>query len=94
MILNKNKKTEHEGKVIFINAEDEFETGRKQNYLRKIDIEKIIKTVDAFQSVSRYAEVVTNEQIAKKDYFLNIRRYVDASKVEPTVDLHKLNTEN
>ncbi|HUD19238.1 MAG TPA: type I restriction-modification system subunit M [Patescibacteria group bacterium] len=93
LILNKNKRPERQGKVIFINAEDEFETGRKQNYLRKIDIEKIIKTVDAFQPVPRYAEISTIEQIAKKEYFLNIRRYVDASKIEPPIDLAKLDSE-
>lgn len=93
MILNKNKQAERAGKVIFVNAEDEFETGRKQNYLRKIDIEKVCKTVNVFQTVSRYASVVTTEEIAEKNYFLNIRRYVDASKEEPRIDLHKLNTE-
>jgi type I restriction enzyme M protein len=90
LILNKNKNSERKNKIIFINAEDEYETGKKQNYLRKMDVEKIINTVENFKSISRYAEVVTVEEIVKKNYFLNIRRYVDSSMVEEKIDIKEL----
>ncbi len=93
LILNKNKIKEHEKKIIFINAENEFETGHKQNFLRKKDVERIISTVDAFCSVPTFAEVVSISQIEERGYFLNIKRYVDSTVLEKPIDLNSLNSE-
>lgn len=65
------------GKVIFINADREFEAGRAQNYLRPEHIEKIVSTFEAFEDVPGYATVVTRDELGSNDYNLNIRRYAD-----------------
>jgi type I restriction enzyme M protein len=88
LILNKNKSAERKNKIIVINAEKEFEEGKKQNRLRNADIEKISQTVTNFQSVEKYAEVVAVEQIAKNDYNLNISRYIDISDTEEEIDVN------
>ena len=64
------------GKVLFINADAEYYSGRAQNYLRPEHIEKITNTYDAFQDVPGYAAVVTKTDL-KEDYNLNVRRYAD-----------------
>jgi type I restriction enzyme M protein len=90
LILNKNKPAERKDKMIIINAEKEFEEGKKQNRLRNADIEKIRQAVANFQSAEKYAEVVTVEQVAKNDYNLNISRYVDISHREEKIDLENV----
>jgi type I restriction enzyme M protein len=77
IVLNKNKPDELKNKVFFINADKDFAEGKKQNTLRPEDIEKIdfvftTKTIEA-----KYSKLVDLENIAGKEYTLNIRRYVD-----------------
>ncbi|MBF2754673.1 MAG: type I restriction-modification system subunit M [Gammaproteobacteria bacterium AqS3] len=79
MIINKNKPAERRGKVLFINAELEYEEGKNQNKLRAQDIEHVLRVYEAFQDEKRYAKVVSIEEIRENDYNLNIRRYADTS---------------
>ena len=72
------------GKLIFINADHEFEAGRAQNYLRPEHIEKIVSTFEAFRDVPGYARVVTSGELSEAGYNLNIRHYADnSSGAEP-----------
>ncbi len=71
------KPPERRGKVLFINADAEYEAGRAQNYLRPEHIEKIIDTYQKFHDVPGYAAVVPTEVLTSNDYNLNIRRYAD-----------------
>lgn len=61
-----------------------------KNKLRDEDIEKIVSTFDAFESVEKYAEVVSLEDIENNDYNLNISRYVDTTEEEEEVDIDKV----
>ena len=88
LIINKSKPAERKGKVIFINGELDYEEGKKQNKLRSRDLNKIIDAYDAFQDIriparkpykKGFAKVVSIEEIQKKDFNLNIRRYADTS---------------
>src|SRR5690606_16900684 len=71
------KPEERRGKVLFINADAEFHSGRAQNYLRPEHVEKIVSTYQAFRDVPGYAAVVSVEELEKNDWNLNIRRYAD-----------------
>jgi type I restriction enzyme M protein len=72
-----DKPVDRQGKILFINADAEFYTGRAQNYIRPEHIEKIASTFEAFASVPGYSSVVTLEEIKENDWNLNIRRYAD-----------------
>lgn len=67
------------GKVLFINADRDFEEGRAQNYLRPEHIEKIVSTFRAFAEVPRFARVVAVDELLAEDTNLNIRRYADTT---------------
>jgi type I restriction enzyme M protein len=71
------KPPERRGKVLFINADAEFHSGRAQNFLRPEHVEKIVSTVDSFQAVPRYATVVPTAVLRHNDYNCSIRRYAD-----------------
>jgi type I restriction enzyme M protein len=90
LILNRNKPADRRGKMIIIDAEAEYEAGKKQNRLRKVDIDKITTTVDTFRTVEKYATVVTTEQLAENDFNLNVKRYVDTSVEQETVDINDI----
>jgi len=89
------KKCKKEDDVLFINASDEdnFSKEKRQNYLRKKDIKRI---VDTYQNrpeiVERYARSVSMEEIERHDFNLNISRYVTTAKPEPVINLKEVNT--
>ena len=81
------KKDKDDRNVMFIDASKEFEKDKKQNKLRKEDINKILETYKKREDVERYAHVATMEEIEENDFNLNIPRYVDTFVPEPPVDL-------
>ncbi|MEQ1724245.1 MAG: N-6 DNA methylase, partial [Pseudobdellovibrio sp.] len=87
IVLNKNKAKDRKNKIIFINAELEFEEGKNQNKLRQTDILKIVSTFDNFHEIKRYSKIVSIEEIRENDFNLNIRRYADTSPPQETFDV-------
>ena len=87
LVFNKNKKTND---VLFIDASKEFESGKNQNVLRDLDIEKIVETYKNRQDIEKYSHVASLEEIKENDYNLNIPRYVDTFEEEEPVDLNQV----
>jgi type I restriction enzyme M protein len=85
LVLKRCKKPDD---VLFINAAEHFEKGKRQNYLTDTHISKIIETYQERPSkVERYARRVEMKEIIENDYNLNISRYVSTAEQEPEVDL-------
>jgi type I restriction enzyme M protein len=78
---NPNKPEARRRRVMFINADAEYLSGRAQNYLRPEDIEKIASTCERYSDVENFSRIVTFDEIADEanDFNLNVRRYVDNS---------------
>ncbi|WP_319522617.1 N-6 DNA methylase [uncultured Desulfosarcina sp.] len=74
-----DKPVERKGKLLFINADRDYEEGRAQNFLRAEHAEKIVQTFQQFEAIPGYSSIVTHEQIEAEDFNLNIRRYADNS---------------
>jgi type I restriction enzyme M protein len=85
ILVFRKKKADH--KVLFIDASRDFEAGKNQNYLRDADVQRILATVDARQSVDKYAYLATPAEIAENDFNLNIPRYVDTFEEQAEIDL-------
>ena len=75
--------------VLFINASEHFEKGKRQNYLSDGHIAKIIDTYQQRpEGIERYARRVEMDEIEANDFNLNISRYVStARESEAEVDL-------
>jgi type I restriction enzyme M protein len=71
------KPGERRGKVLFINADQEYHEGRAKNELRPEHIEKIVSAYEAFEPIPGFASVVTREELRENDDNLNVRRYAD-----------------
>ena len=90
LVLKKCKKPDD---VLFINASEHFEKGKRQNRLLPEHIDKIIATYQFRQQEDRYARRVAMEEIASNDYNLNISRYISTAKAEDAIDLQLVNKE-
>ena len=88
------KKCRKNDKILFINAssDEHYEKGKRQNYLRDNDVEKIIEAYKSRATISRYSREVSLSEIKENGYNLNITRYVNLSKDEETVDLKSVQT--
>jgi type I restriction enzyme M protein len=90
LVLKKCKKPDN---VLFINAAEHFEKGKRQNRLREEDIDKIIETYKTRNSEDRYSRCVEMAEIEKNDFNLNISRYISTAVAEEEIDLSKTNAE-
>ena len=90
LVLKKCKKPDD---VLFINASEHFEKGKRQNLLLPEHIEKIVDTYQYRKEEKRYSRCVSMEEIEKNDYNLNISRYVSTALPEVKIDLQAVNTE-
>ncbi len=84
LILKKCKKPDD---VLFINAAEHFEKGKRQNVLLDQHIDKIVDTYQHRREEPRYAKRVPMDQIAAEGYNLNISRYISTAIPEPEIDL-------
>ncbi|PZR23741.1 MAG: type I restriction-modification system subunit M [Citrobacter freundii] len=93
LVLKKCKKFDD---VLFINASEHFEKGKRQNRLRDgedgepNDIRKIVETYKFRSEEDRYSRRVPMEEIKRNEYNLNISRYVSIAKSEETIDLKEV----
>jgi len=79
--------------ILFIDASNDFEKAKNQNYLREEDIEKIIDTYRNRKTIDKYSYAASMEDIKENDYNLNIPRYVDTFEEEEPVDLTAISKE-
>ncbi len=84
LVLKKCKKPDD---VLFINASEYFEKGKRQNKLLPEHIDKIVKTYQHRTEEKRYSRCVSMDEIRENEYNLNISRYVSIAKPEPEIDL-------
>ncbi len=90
LVLKKCKKYDD---VLFINASEHFEKGKRQNVLLPEHIQKIVETYQFRREEERYSRRVSMEEIAENDFNLNISRYVSTAKPEEPVDLAQVHAE-
>ena len=90
LVLKKCKKPDD---VLFINASEHFEKGKRQNRLLPEHIDKIIDTYQFRHEAERYARRVPMEEIETNGYNLNISRYISTAQAEEAIDLQAVNAE-
>ncbi len=88
LVLKRCKKFED---VLFINASEGFEKGKRQNRLLQQNIDKIVETYQHRTEETRYSRRVPMDEIVGHGYNLNISRYISTSVAEEEVDLQGVN---
>lgn len=95
LVLKKCKKPDD---VLFINAAEHFEKGKRQNRLREggdgkpNDIQKIIETYQYRREEERYSKRVSMERIADEGFNLNISRYINTAVGEEEIKLSEVHS--
>jgi type I restriction enzyme M protein len=90
LVLKKCKKPDD---VLFINAAEHFEKGKRQNQLKPEHIDKIIDAYQHRKEEPRYARRVEMAEIEKNDFNLNISRYISTATAEEEIDLAAIHAE-
>ena len=90
LIIDKNKPANRKGKVLFVDASNDYLEGKAQNHLRDEDITKTLETYTDYKTVERYCSVCNLEEIKENDYNLNISRYVDTTEPEVPVIIEEV----
>jgi type I restriction enzyme M protein len=90
LVLKKCKKFDD---VLFINAAEQFEKGKRQNRLEPDHIEKIVGTYQFRREEERFSRRVPMGEIVQNDYNLNISRYVSTAVAEEEIDLAAVHAE-
>lgn len=92
MIFNKNKPENRKGKILFINASNEYEKHpevRRLNRLGDKNIRKIVEAYREFKSIEGLSRVVDIEEVEKNKLNLNVTLYVVPQEKEEEIDLVK-----
>jgi len=84
LVLKKCKKPDD---VLFINAAEHFDKGKRQNQLSDKHIEDIVTTYQQRKKRDRYSRRVPMKEIVENDYNLNISRYVSTAVEAEEIDL-------
>lgn len=92
-ILVFKKCREHSDNILFIDASNDYEKAKNQNFLTNENIEKIIDTYANRKEIEKYSHLASLDEIKENDYNLNIPRYVDTFEEEEVIDLDKVSSE-
>lgn len=86
IILNKKGAVDRKG-VFFIDAKDGFVKDGNKNRLREQDIKRIVDTWNNRKDVPHYARFVSNDEMEKNEFNLNIPQYIQAEDKEILQDI-------
>ena len=90
LVLKKCKKPDD---VLFINASEQFEKGKRQNRLLEDHIKKILDTYQFRKKEERYSRPVPVEEIEENSYNLNISRYISTAQPKEPIDMQAVHGE-
>ena len=92
IVFNKNKPAERKGKILFINANNEYESHpeiRKLNRLGEGHIERIVKAYREFRNIEGFTRVASLEEVRANDYNLSVNLYIAPPIEAGEVDIEK-----
>lgn len=79
--------------VLFIDASQKFEKGKKQNAMTDEHIDSVLELYTKRETVEKESYLASFEDIEKNDFNLNIPRYVDNFEQEEEIDINALLTD-
>jgi type I restriction enzyme M protein len=76
LILRKNKPKDRKGKIVLVNASQEFKKRTPKNYLTKDNIQKIAEAYNKGELQDGFVSVLENKQVKTEDYNLSPSKYI------------------
>ena len=96
LVFNKTKDTNQRGKILFINASNEFgkhKEIRKLNQLYPENIERIAETFETFQEHEGLSVIKTNNEVLEQNGNLNVTLYVSPITSEEQINIKSVLSE-
>jgi len=90
LVFNKGKK---ENDILFIDASQDFESGKTTNKLLPEHVSKITQTYKQRETVDKYSSLVSTQEIENNNFNCNIPRYVDSLEVKNPEEFNVLKSE-
>jgi type I restriction enzyme M protein len=90
LILRKRK---IDDSILFIDASSGYLQGKAVNALRETDLDRIVETYKARESIDQYSKRASKAEVAANDYNLSVTRYVEILEEEQKIDLSVLRAE-
>ena len=93
LVFNKQKPPERKGKILFINASNEYKPHpevRRLNILAEENIEKIVRTYREYREEPGFSRIVPLKEIRRNNYNLNVTIYVQPLITVEQVDIAKV----
>lgn len=87
------KKCRQPDDVLFINAAEHFEKGKRQNRLLPEHIDRIVNAYQFRTEEERFSRRVSMQEIEDNEFNLNISRYISTAEPEEDVDLAAVHAE-
>lgn len=87
IVLDKETTSDRRG-IFMIDASKGYVKDGNKNRLREQDIRKIVDVWNAQLDIPKYSRFVLNDEIKKKEYNLNIPRYIDTQEPEDIQDIN------
>ena len=85
------KKSKPAGDVLFIDASDLFVHSGNKNKLSDENIKQILDAYIERKDVEHFTKVVSNEDIAEKEYDISVSSYVESKDKREAIDIQELN---
>ena len=96
LVFNEWKRANQKGKILFINASNEYgkhKEVRKLNQLYSENIERIVDTFETFQEHEGFSVIRSNEDVLKQNGNLNVTLYVSPITREEQIDIRSVLSE-
>ncbi len=90
IVLSRKKPKDRRGKVILVNASEEFQKGRPKNFIPDDAVKKIAAAFHAGEDMERFVKVISIEEITKNDYNLSPSRYIETAAATEHQDIQTL----
>ncbi|MHA2246954.1 MAG: N-6 DNA methylase [Candidatus Hodarchaeales archaeon] len=93
LLINKKKRSDQKGKILFIDAFEAYKEEKAQNFLQEKDVKKIVRIYKNFESTKKFSRIVSLKEIRNFDFNLNIPLYVETIIEEDPVDISQVISE-
>ncbi len=89
LIINRDKPDDRKGKIVLINASQQFAKGRPKNYFTDEHIERVSAIYLEYREEEWISTIITNEEAVSNDYNLSPSRYVALNDQEEVLPLEE-----
>lgn len=88
IVMNKDKKSNRRGEILFINGEEEYqEIGKRKRAISEEGIQKIVDTFSAWESIVGFSKVVRNEDLNEGNLMPSQYIFSPSLTIEPFGEL-------